>query len=65
MFEMPKPSLLERGAVRVGELEREALLEGGDSIDAPSRNELVDDAGSIAHEFLAMAERQVVNIADD
>ena len=63
MLAMPRPSH-SRG-VRAGpsNLEREALLESGNSVHAPSGDDLVQDAGSITHIPLAVAEGQIVNVA--
>src|SRR5271156_5496296 len=52
-----------RGAI--GYFQREAALERGDAVNAPAGHDLIDHAGGIAHEPLAVAKRQVQHVADD
>src|SRR5262249_1762899 len=49
----------------VADLHREAALEGGDSVHAPTGNQFAGDAACISEELLASPKRQIQNVVDD
>ena len=65
MLAIPKLAIREASTAGPGNFEREALLESGNSVHTPAGDYFVHDTSSITHIPLAVAEGQVVNVANN